>query len=185
MQNKQNLVWMDLEMTGLLPDKDTIIEIATIITDSHLNVIKEGPCLVVHQSQARMEKMDEWNTQHHGESGLTQRVLKSKLTMRDVEDITLKFIQQYVPAQTSPLCGNSICQDRQFIYRYMPKIDQYLHYRHIDVSTLKELSYRWTNNRLKKFEKSNKHRALDDIYESIAELRHYRTYLFKDFSSIT
>jgi len=178
MQNKNNLVWMDLEMTGLYPDRDTIIEIATVITDNQLNIVQEGACLAIRQNQVTMDKMDEWNTKHHGESGLTQRVLNSPVNMAEAENIVLKFIQQHVPPQTSPLCGNSICQDRQFLYRYMPKIDQYLHYRHIDVSTLKELRYRWFNDEVKKFEKDNNHRAKDDIYESIAELRYYRQYLF-------
>jgi oligoribonuclease len=181
MQNKRNWVWLDLEMTGLNPETEAIIEMASLITDSELNVIKEGPSLVIHQAQSILDNMDDWNRQHHGKSGLIQKVMDSPLNLREAETLTLNFIQQYVGKNESPLCGNSICQDRRFLSRYMPQLESYLHYRHIDVSTLKELSYRWYPN-LKKYEKTNKHRALDDIYESLAELRYYRQHLCQTIS---
>ncbi|WP_122418050.1 oligoribonuclease [Pseudomonas viridiflava] len=177
MQNKQNLIWIDLEMTGLDPDTDVIIEMATIITDSELNTLAEGPVLAIHQSDETLARMDEWNTRQHGGSGLTQRVRESTVTMADAEAQTLAFIMQWVPERSSPICGNSICQDRRFLYRHMPTLEHYFHYRNLDVSTLKELAARWSPNL--KFQKGSTHLALDDIRESIAELRFYREYFIK------
>ena len=175
--SKNNLVWMDLEMTGLDPEREHIIEIATIITDGELNIVAEGPSLVVHQSDDLLNAMDAWNTSHHGASGLTARVKASQLTLAEAEQQTLDFIHQYVPASTSPLCGNSIHQDRRFLVRYMPKLEAYLHYRNIDVSTVKELARRWYPA-CKAPEKKAEHLALADIRESIQELRWYREQLF-------
>lgn len=177
--NKSRLVWMDMEMTGLDPDKEAIIEIATIITDSELNVIATGPELVVHQDAARFETMDAWNQKQHKQSGLWPKVVASTITVADAEAQTLAFIKQHVPIHTSPLCGNSIWQDRRFLRRYMPKIDSYLHYRIVDVSTIKELAGRWYPNASAPKNKDNNHRALSDIIESIEELRYYRSNIFK------
>ncbi|MGD9600982.1 MAG: oligoribonuclease [Gammaproteobacteria bacterium] len=168
-----NLIWIDLEMTGLDPERDTIIEIATIVTDAHLREAVEGPVLAVHQPDVVLAMMDEWNTRQHGESGLTARVRESRTTLADAEDATLTFLAQYVPAKTSPMCGNSICQDRRFLYRYMPRLAEFFHYRNLDVSTLKELQRRWARD-LPAFTKRSSHLALDDIRDSIAELKHYR-----------
>jgi len=176
--SKNNLVWMDLEMTGLDPEKETIIEIATIITDSEMNILDEGPCLAIHQSDAKLDAMDEWNTTHHGQSGLMARVKKSEITMRDAELQTLDFIRQYVPEGTSPLCGNSVHQDRRFMVPYMPELEAYLHYRNIDVSTIKELSRRWYP-KMRPPRKQAVHMALVDIRESIEELIWYRQQLFR------
>lgn len=173
------LVWIDLEMTGLSPDKDRIIEIATIITDSNLEIIAEGPVLAVHQSDELLQGMDEWNTRTHNETGLVERVKTSAHTEEDAEKETLDFIQQYIPKKKSPLCGNSICQDRRFLYRCMPKLEAWLHYRNLDVSSIKELASRWRPEVRDAFNKRNTHRALDDIRESIQELRHYRDCFFK------
>lgn len=174
MDKKTNLVWMDLEMTGLNPDTDRILEIATLVTDKDLNIIAEGPNLIVHQSDEVLEAMDEWCTTHHGASGLTARVRASELDELAAEVQTLAFMQQWVEPGQSPLCGNSIWQDRRFLIRYMPKLDQYCHYRNIDVSTLKELARRWRPEVLEGVKKQGSHRALDDIKESIGELQHYR-----------
>lgn len=174
MDKKTNLVWMDLEMTGLNPDTDRILEIATLVTDKDLNIIAEGPNLIVHQSDEVLEAMDEWCTTHHGESGLTAKVRASELDELAAEVQTLAFMQQWVEPGQSPLCGNSIWQDRRFLIRYMPKLDQYCHYRNIDVSTLKELARRWRPEVLEGVKKQGSHRALDDIKESIGELQHYR-----------
>ncbi|MDQ6969575.1 MAG: oligoribonuclease [Mariprofundus sp.] len=176
--SKHNLVWMDLEMTGLDPDKETIIEIATIITDSEMNILAEGSSLVIHQPDSRLDAMDEWNTTHHGASGLTARVKKSQLGMREAEIQTLDFIKQYVPAGVSPLCGNSVHQDRRFLLPYMPELEAYLHYRNIDVSTIKELSRRWYP-KMRPPRKQAAHLALVDIRESIEELCWYRQHLFR------
>jgi len=176
--SKQNLVWMDLEMTGLDPEQETIIEIATIITDGDLNIIAEGPSIVVHQPDHLLDGMDEWNTAHHGDSGLTAKVKASTTSMHHAERQTLDFIKQYVPAQTSPLCGNSIHQDRRFLVPYMPELEAYLHYRNIDVSTIKELARRWYPNDKAPIKKAE-HLALADIRESINELRWYREKLFR------
>jgi oligoribonuclease len=178
LQNPNHLIWIDLEMTGLDPYTDEIIEIATIVTDVKLNTIEDGPVLAIHQSDKILAKMDEWNTQHHGQSGLTKRVRESKITIAEAEKMTIEFLQKYVPPATSPMCGNSICQDRRFLYHYMPKLEQYFHYRHLDVSTLKELAIRWYPN-LAEFQKNSKHLAIYDIYDSIAELKYYRKHLLK------
>ena len=179
MQNKQNLIWIDLEMTGLDPDTDVIIEMATIITDSELNTLAEGPVIAVHQSDETLAKMDEWNTRQHGGSGLTQRVRESTVSMAEAEAQTLEFIKLWVPERSSPICGNSICQDRRFLYRHMPALENYFHYRNLDVSTLKELAARWAPEVKDSFQKGSTHLALDDIRESIAELQHYRKHFIK------
>lgn len=177
-QDANALVWMDLEMTGLYPEKDRIIEIATLITDQHLNILAEGPVLAVNQPDSQLEQMDEWNRNTHGDSGLVDRVRASSITEQKAEQLTLEFIRQHVPRNTSPLCGNSICQDRRFLYRYMPDVQSYLHYRNLDVSTLKELAVRWRPEIIAGFSKRNTHRALDDIKESIQELKYYRRTMF-------
>ena len=174
----EHLVWMDMEMTGLDPERDTILEIATLITTDALDVIAEGPVLVVGQRQSLLDAMDQWNREHHAASGLTARVLASTTTMPDAEAQTLAFVKTYVPERTSPLCGNSIWQDRRFLARYMPQLEAYLHYRNIDVSTVKELVRRWYPNGPKPPEKKHAHLALDDICESIDELRFYRQHYF-------
>ena len=178
-QDPNALVWIDLEMTGLNSDTDKIIEIATIITDSNLNVLAQGPVLAVHQPDSVLNGMDEWNTRTHGGSGLTRRVRESTLSEADAERLTIEFIQQYVAKNKSPLCGNSICQDRRFMARSMPLLEAYLHYRNLDVSSIKELVRRWKPEIAPGFEKKNTHKALDDILESIAELKYYREHFFK------
>lgn len=179
MDKQTNLIWVDLEMTGLDPDSDRILEIATVVTDKDLNVLAEGPTLVVHQSDALLDAMDEWCTTHHGQSGLTQRVKDSSLSEAEVEQQTLDFLSEWVEPGASPLCGNSIWQDRRFLIRYMPRLDSYCHYRNIDVSTLKELARRWRPEVLDGVHKKGSHRALDDILDSINELRHYRESFLK------
>ncbi|WP_049241849.1 oligoribonuclease [Pseudomonas aeruginosa] len=179
MQNPQNLIWIDLEMTGLDPDRDVIIEMATIVTDSDLNTLAEGPVIAIHQPEEILAGMDEWNTRQHGQSGLTQRVRESTVSMAEAEAQTLVFLEQWVPKRSSPICGNSICQDRRFLYRHMPRLEGYFHYRNLDVSTLKELAARWAPQVRESFKKGNTHLALDDIRESIAELRHYRDHFIK------
>jgi len=179
MQNPQNLIWIDLEMTGLDPDNDVIIEMATIVTDSQLNVLAEGPVIAVHQSDDVLARMDEWNTRQHGGSGLTQRVRESRISTAEAERLTLDFLEQWVPKGKSPICGNSICQDRRFLYRQMPTLEAYFHYRNLDVSTLKELAARWAPQIMEGFKKGGTHLALDDIRDSIAELRHYREHFIK------
>ncbi|HCA65982.1 oligoribonuclease [Stutzerimonas stutzeri] len=179
MQNPQNLIWIDLEMTGLDPDNDVIIEMATIVTDSQLNVLAEGPVIAVHQSDEVLARMDEWNTRQHGGSGLTQRVRESRIATAEAERLTLEFLEQWVPKGKSPICGNSICQDRRFLYRQMPTLEAYFHYRNLDVSTLKELAARWAPQIMEGFKKGGTHLALDDIRDSIAELRHYREHFIK------
>ncbi len=176
--NDDNLVWMDLEMTGLLPEHDTIIEIATIVTDSQLNVLAQGPVMAIHHSEPVLAAMDEWNTKQHGGSGLVERVLQSTTTMRAAEKATLAFLEQWVPKGKSPLCGNSIGQDRRFLVRYMPALEAYFHYRNIDVSTIKELTRRWQPALLDGVVKQGSHLALDDIKDSIAELKYYRAKVF-------
>ncbi|WP_446942150.1 oligoribonuclease [Pseudomonas aeruginosa] len=179
MQNPQNLIWIDLEMTGLDPDRDVIIEMATIVTDSDLNTLAEGPVIAIHQPEEILAGMDEWNTRQHGQSGLTQRVRESTVSMAEAEAQTLAFLEQWVPRRSSPICGNSICQDCRFLYRHMPRLEGYFHYRNLDVSTLKELAARWAPQVRESFKKGNTHLALDDIRESIAELRHYRDHFIK------
>ncbi|CAD6873010.1 oligoribonuclease [Methylomonas fluvii] len=178
-QDADNLIWIDLEMTGLDPDNDLIIEIATVVTDKNLHILAEGPVMAVHQSDAALAAMDDWNQKHHGQSGLIQRVKDSKIDAAEAEAHTIAFLQQWVPANTSPICGNSICQDRRFLYRYMPKLEAYFHYRNLDVSTVKELAARWAPQLKEGFNKQASHKALDDIIESIEELRYYRETFFK------
>ena len=177
--NPNALVWIDMEMSGLNTDTDKIIEIATVITDSQLEIIAQGPVLAVHQPDSVLNTMDEWNTRTHGGSGLTQRVRESTLSEADAERQTLDFIQQHVAKNKSPLCGNSICQDRRFLARGMPQLEAYLHYRNLDVSSIKELVRRWKPEIAPGFEKKNTHKSLDDILESIAELKYYREHFFK------
>jgi oligoribonuclease len=178
-RSDQHLVWMDMEMTGLDPDRETILEVATLITTNNLDLVAEGPVVVIHQPRAVLDAMDQWNREHHGASGLTERALASTVSMADAERQTLAFVKQYCPEQTSPLCGNSIYQDRRFLARYMPVLETYLHYRNIDVSTVKELVRRWYPAGPPAPEKKHAHLALDDIRESIDELRFYRTHYFR------
>ena len=178
-EDSQHLIWIDLEMTGLNPDTDLIIEIATIVTDKELNILAEGPVIALHQSDAALAGMDDWNQLHHGQSGLIERVKASTIDDAEAERLTIEFLQQWVPTNTSPICGNSIGQDRRFLRRYMPKLEAYFHYRNIDVSTLKELAARWAPALKEGFKKQTKHQALDDIIESIEELRYYREHFIK------
>ena len=174
MSRTDTLVWMDLEMTGLDPEDNVIIEIATIITDDELNIVAEGPVIAVYQPDSELAKMDDWNVKTHGESGLIDRVKASKVSMAEAEQQTIDFIAQYVKKGHSPLCGNSIHQDRRFLVKQMPILEEFVHYRNIDVSTLKELAKRWKPSILPGFTKSGSHKALDDILESIAEMKYYR-----------
>lgn len=178
-QNANNLIWIDLEMTGLDTQNDVIIEIATIVTDSELNELGEGPMLAIHQNDGIMSGMDEWNTNQHGKSGLTERVKNSAVSVEEAEQETLEFLRQFVSKGASPMCGNSICQDRRFMARLMPELEDFFHYRNLDVSTLKELAKRWNPDVAKSVVKSGAHLALDDTRDSIDELRHYRKHLFK------
>ncbi len=178
MSSKEHLIWIDLEMTGLDPDNDSIIEIATLVTDKDLQLIAEGPELALHQPETALARMDEWNQRQHGGSGLLQRVRDSDITVREAQQRTLEFLALHVPAGASPMCGNSICQDRRFLARSMPELERYFHYRNLDVSTLKELAARWYPAVKAGFSKAAAHRAMADIHESIAELQHYRTRLF-------
>ena len=179
MQSPQNLIWIDLEMTGLEPEHDVIIEMATIVTDSDLNILATGPVIAVHQNDALLAGMDEWNTRTHGESGLTQRVRDSKISTAEAEAQTIAFLEQWVPKGKSPICGNSIGQDRRFLCRYMPTLEAFFHYRNLDVSTLKILAERWAPQIKEGFQKKGTHQALDDIRESIAELQYYREHFIK------
>jgi oligoribonuclease len=174
----EDLIWIDLEMTGLDVKRDLIIEIATVITDKHLNVIAEGPVLAIRQSDEYLAQMDEWNTKQHTKSGLLERVKLSRIDESEAEVMTLAFLRQYIAPGVSPMCGNSVCQDRRFLARAMPALEAYFHYRNLDVSTLKELARRWAPEIAKGFSKDSTHQALDDIHNSIAELRYYREYLF-------
>lgn len=172
--SEQNLIWIDLEMTGLNPETDRIIEIATIVTDPQLNILAEGPVIAIHQAEALLQSMDEWNTTTHSKSGLIERVRQSQFNEQQAEQATLDFLKQWVPANCSPICGNTIGQDRRFLYRYMPALEQYFHYRYLDVSTLKELARRWKPELLNGITKQSSHQALEDIKDSIAELAYYR-----------
>lgn len=174
------LIWLDLEMTGLLPENDVIIEIATIITDADLNEIAVGPVFAIQQSDARLAAMDEWNTRTHTASGLVKRIKEEGVSTAAAEQATLAFLKQHIAANTSPMCGNSICQDRRFLARYMPELEAFFHYRNLDVSTVKELAKRWQPSVLEGFVKRNAHEALADIRESIDELKHYRAYFFNE-----
>ncbi len=177
--NPTHLLWLDMEMTGLSPDTDRIIEIAIVVTDADLNTVAEGPVLVVHQPDEVMDAMDNWNKGTHGKSGLIDRVKASQLDEAEAETQMLAFVKQHVPARTSPMCGNSICQDRRFMARYMPHLEAFFHYRNLDVSTLKELAKRWRPGLSEGFKKSNKHEALADIYESIDEMKYYREHFIR------
>ncbi|MGH8580280.1 MAG: oligoribonuclease [Gammaproteobacteria bacterium] len=176
--SEKNLIWIDLEMTGLDPDTDRILEIATVVTDSELHVIAQGPVLAIRQDEAILAGMDEWNKEQHTRSGLLKRVRTDQVSDGEAEQRTLAFLRQLVPAGKSPMCGNSICLDRRFLYRYMPELERYFHYRNLDVSTIKELASRWAPT-LGEFQKESGHLALDDILESIGELRYFRNYVFK------
>lgn len=176
---EQNLIWIDLEMTGLDPFTDRILEIATVVTDTQLRILAEGPVIAIRQSEAVLAGMDDWNRSHHGESGLLERVRSSDRDETLAESQTLAFLAPLVPAGASPLCGNSICQDRRFLARFMPRLEAYCHYRNLDVSTLKILAQRWAPEVATSFRKSSRHLALEDIRESIAELRHYREWFLR------
>lgn len=177
--NNDNLIWIDLEMTGLDTQNDHIIEIATIVTDPQLNVLAEGPVIAIFQPDPVLAAMDEWNTRQHNGSGLVKRVQDSTIDEAQAEQMTIEFLQQYVPAGKSPMCGNSICQDRRFLARCMPKLETYFHYRNLDVSTLKELARRWRPVVYNGYNKTGTHLALDDIRDSIAELQYYREHFIK------
>jgi oligoribonuclease len=178
-QDQNNLAWLDMEMTGLDPDRDRIIEIAVVVTDAQLNVVAEAPALVVHQQDAVLDAMDDWNKSTHARSGLIAKVRASTLAEPEVEQRFLDFLTQHLPARTSPICGNSICQDRRFLARHMPRLEAYFHYRNLDVSTLKELARRWKPELAKGLAKHGKHEALADVYESIEELKYYREHFLK------
>ena len=177
--NDMNLVWVDMEMTGLDPDNDRIIEVAVVVTDMHLNVLAEGPVFAIHQSDETLDKMDNWNKGTHGRSGLIDRVRASTVTEADAETALIAFLKNFVPAGKSPMCGNTICQDRRFMARGMPKLEAFFHYRNLDVSTLKELCRRWKPELASGFKKHQKHTALADIIESVEELKYYREHFIK------
>ncbi len=180
MSTENRLVWIDLEMTGLDPDRDRIIEMATLVTDADLQLVAEGPVLAIHREESILELMDDWNRSTHGGSGLLERVRRSPISEREAELATLEFLREYLAAGTSPMCGNSICQDRRFLARWMPELEAFFHYRNLDVSTLKELARRWAPGVVEGFTKQSTHLALDDIRESVAELAHYRRQLFAE-----
>ena len=177
--NEFRLVWLDMEMTGLDPERERIIEVAVVVTEPDLTVVAEGPVLVIHQPDSLLDAMDSWNRSTHSKSGLTAKVKASAMTEEQAQDELIAFLSQYVPAGKSPLCGNTVSQDRRFMFKYMPKLEQFFHYRTVDVSTLKELARRWKPELLKGFEKRSKHEALADIYESIDELKYYRDVFIK------
>jgi oligoribonuclease len=179
LNRRENLIWIDLEMTGLEPDRDRVIEIATVVTDKELTVIAEGPVLAIHQADEVLGAMDEWNTRQHSSSGLVDRVRASTVTEREAEQVTLDFLRRHVDQGASPICGNSICQDRRFLIRHMPELAAYFHYRNLDVSTLKILAKLWLPEVGSRFEKKSVHLALADIHDSIRELRFYREHLFR------
>ncbi|HIF9182623.1 TPA: oligoribonuclease [Photobacterium damselae] len=176
--NEQNLIWIDLEMTGLDPETHKIIEIATIVTDAQLNILAEGPVLAIHQPEEELAKMDDWCTTTHTNSGLVERIRQSKITEQEAVRQTIEFLEKWVPKSASPICGNSIGQDRRFLYKHMPELEAYFHYRYLDVSTIKELARRWQPEVLNGFSKKGSHLALDDIRDSIAELKYYRENIF-------
>jgi oligoribonuclease len=178
-QDDQNLIWIDLEMTGLDSDQDRIIEIATVVTNGDLEVLAEGPDLAIHQEARILASMDEWNCEHHGSSGLLERVSASACTEAEAQRLTLEFLSQYVAPGVSPMSGNSICQDRRFLHRSMPELEAYFHYRNLDVSSVKELCRRWAPGVMKGLRKRGNHRALDDVHDSIAELRYYREHFIR------
>ena len=179
MKHNQNLIWIDLEMTGLLPETDRIIELATIVTDLNLNILAEGPVYAINQTEEMLSGMDEWNTRQHTKSGLVDRVRQSKVTEAMAQSGTIDFLKQYIDKGKSPMCGNSVCQDKRFLCKYMPDLANFFHYRQLDVSTLKELALRWRPQLLSGVEKQSKHLALDDIKDSIAELVYYREHFIK------
>ena len=179
MKDRSNMIWIDLEMTGLDTQRDYIIEIASIVTDKNLNIIDEGPNLVINQPDEILNSMDQWNTTHHNNSGLTQKVRESSITESIAERQTIEFLSKYVPKGVAPLCGNTICQDRRFLARFMPLLESFCHYRSIDVTSIRELGKRWYFEDIDNFQKNSNHRALDDIRDSIEELRYYRKTIFK------
>ncbi len=180
MDKSQNLIWLDLEMTGLVPESDRIIEIATLVTDADLNILAEGPVLAIKQSDTMLDGMDDWNQKHHGASGLIERVKNSNTDEAEAERQTLEFLEQYSEKNASPMCGNSICQDRRFMANYMPKLEAFFHYRNLDVSSVKELVRRWKPSILDGLTKQGTHQALEDIKDSVAELQYYREHFIKE-----
>jgi oligoribonuclease len=179
--NDNNLIWIDLEMTGLDLSKERIIEIATVVTDSELTVLAEGPVFAIHQSDDLLEAMDKWNTRQHNRSGLVERVINSQTTEQQAELETIRFLKKHISPGKSPMCGNSICTDRRFLYQFMPDLEKFFHYRNLDVSTVKELAKRWYGDHVvKAFKKDSQHLALQDVHDSIAELKHYRQHIFID-----
>ena len=183
MKNNDNLIWIDLEMTGLNPETDVILEIATIVTDSNLNILAEGPNLAIYQEDLILNNMDAWNTRQHNQSGLITRVRSSQETVATAEALTLQFLQEWLDAGFSPMCGNTVHQDRRFLVKYMPTLSNFFHYRNLDVSTLKELAKRWQPELLQQFKKESQHLALEDIKDSIAELVYYREHFIKEKSN--